>query len=950
LSSSAIGNIYVRGLTGSDGNPGNTGNTGSTGNTGGTGSTGAIGPYYTSYVFDGDSVTITLSNGTTFDLNGTFRGATTVDQSIGAATGSNTGSGQIILSSVAGGTFSFKGLCAYGSLRASYTGANNEYISIDSIYFGTNQLGNVDPTTLSQRELIYLSTKTLAAGADLTHRNDLGLNGICGAFDFAYTTYGGASSDTSNHLNSSSKILNIGPIPIGRYSGLTSTNIIVPNGIGTTLGVFLDAGAAGTFVCKTPIGIQGITGPFKKNEVASISILIDSDDVWKFPSNVYFEPDQNYLSCGKNLIGLFTYDGGQTWIASVSHRGHGIFNPEYQCIPGYLYGSCCYQNADGNLACNDYSTRKQCDQLFGIFHPGVPCQEACGNDVSVCCTNGKCTENVSITECESFGGSYWAGYTCGFASSEGLNYPTGELNETEIKLQGRFCYNNCPTDTNDVAVCCKNGQCLGNYTRVQCELILGGRSVNASSCGGVDCCDYTAPNAACCICTTNSDGSIVSTCEFLSFEECNNRNGNYMGPGKQCNDVACGCICGDTVTQELGVCCKDGNCISTSYTQSECNTANGTWTQGGNCTNCQIPTGPGICCKNGLCTTATSQAQCNQECGNWISKINVQDSRCLSKTNCPGNKFTYNFGQNPAQLQSECEICSMSRPLITWPCKATGSFFGARHDFDRKSCQGMLKDIDEDEIRIDVLFNENNHYYVIPGVNSNNLLDKIKEAFNCNACPSGDDSECLPNAAYIQTMYSYIAYKNSNVNLTETAANVLWNSWINSTLLNGPESECSWTPPTCCRCNPDTSTLICTPGPNSETIVTFGVDTRIYRQDAVGEGSEGVGCEGFTDCGGSQGLSCVPNDDDCFPCSTSGGTWDGKGICSGDSESTIPYWSWEGYNDDWQNTNHVSSTPNEPYCCGPSSLFKTIKVNINNQEIHLPIICDSNCDDFETVT
>ena len=965
MSSSAIGTIYVRGLSGPDGNLGNTGNTGNTGSTGSTGNTGPLGAYYTGYVFNGNSVTITLSNGTTFELTGTFKGATTLDQGIGVATGSNTGSGQILLSSVAGGTFLFKGLCAYGSLRASYTGANNEYISIDSIYFGTDQIGNVDPTTLSARELIYLSTKVLGAGADLTHRTDLGINGICGAFDFAYTSYGGASSDTSNHLNTSSKILNLGPIPIGRVSGLTSTNVIVPNGFGTTLGVFLDAGAAGTFVCKTPIGIQGITGPFKKNEVASISILIDSDNVWKFPSNVYFEPDQNYLSCGKNLIGLFTYDGGETWIASVSHRGHGIFNPRYQCIPGYLYGSCCYQTASGRLTCDDYVTRQQCDNVFGIFHPGMPCQEACGNDVSVCCTNGKCTENISITECESFGGSYWAGYTCGFAGGT-LNYPEGELNETQLRQQGRFCYDNCNTD--DVAVCCKNGQCLGNYTRVQCELILGGRSLTAGSCNDVDCCDYIPTDAACCICTTNTDGSVTSTCDFLSYQECNSRGGNYMGPGKQCNDVACGCICGDTVTQPTGSCCKETQCLTSdgNITQAECSAQGGSWTQGGNCTNCEAQSEPGICCKDGSCTNATSSQECNQQCGHWISSITVRDQQCIMSGQnvvCPGNEFTYNFGRDST---SECEICSLSRPVFWTPGNTCGVPSPITPDFAEKFdannvyfWKGYKLGFDQsydcytrpDGTSADLVFNHKNHKYVIPGIQNTNqptLLQNILSVFR----PSNITEVQESTLASIESYFNFIFKPSFTYSLPGQATGSQsylvtdWESYCEATLLN-------------CQSRPGCGSCTCVDTPGGGSVFTtsscFNIAAIINLDETptakIDISSGDPTCNGNNEsfvlnCSGT-GLDCGDSSH-CIGCGNEEGqslcTQTGSGINEGNNpnpfpiEFDVPLW--------------IEQQEITPGCstslCSVSPL-KNIKVTINNQEIHLPILCDGKCDDFEIV-
>jgi hypothetical protein len=991
LSSSAIGNIYVRGLSGPDGNPGNTGNTGNTGSTGSTGNTGSLGAYYTGYVFNGNSVTITLSNGTTFELTGTFKGATTLDKGIGVATGSNTGSGQILLSSVAGGTFLFKGLCAYGSLRASYTGANNEYISIDSIYFGTDQIGNVDPTTLSARELIYLSTKVLGAGADLTHRTDLGINGICGAFDFAYTTYGGASSDTSNHLNTSSKILNLGPIPIGRVSGLTSTNVIVPNGFGTTLGVFLDAGAAGTFVCKTPIGIQGITGPFKKNEVASVSILIDSDNVWKFPSNVYFEPDQNYLSCGKNLIGLFTYDGGETWIASVSHRGHGIFNPRYQCIPGYLYGSCCYQTASGRLTCDDYVTRQQCDNVFGIFHPGMPCQEACGNDVSVCCTNGKCTENISITECESFGGSYWAGYTCGFAGGT-LNYPEGDLNETQLRQQGRFCYDNCNTD--DVAVCCKNGQCLGNYTRVQCELILGGRSANANSCDGIDCCDYIPTNAACCICTTNPDGSVTSTCEFLSYEECNSLSGNYMGPGKQCNDVACGCICGDTVTQPTGTCCKGTQCLTSdgNITQAECSAQGGSWTQGGNCTNCEVPSGPGICCvKNsttgeGECGNFTTKESCEANCGHWIDYIvatsPVQGGGPIiyqqETTESLFNKLTapvvrYNFGQD---LTRECEICKLHRPVISennGGCSYVRNTF--KVPFYEKVCNNEITTPNGIFGVFDFVFGDRSGYKIPLFLNrpldQNNpvtLLNAIIDSsvnspssFDCDLCgtmPASLDAEfmSLP-CSDIKTNYLRYWFRNIPGYLRETFGTPCEgvDSDGNSVTHNYVFREC---------CGPNSTSIFCTPCQDTESCRSQNTpedDSSINNRILDDQGCNVCECGPIGNCPPNRRLLT------CGPASVAI-TTNCCEVKQGSTNNTGDCIQCVGLGSIDPNNQPAPSCPENPPCtpihewcngeplpnslrcsCTPSSLLKTIKVTINNQEIYLPILCNSNCDDFETV-
>jgi hypothetical protein len=558
VSNSPIIKINSIGKTGPKGFSGAIGPTGPTGPTGSTGATGPVGSYYVSSSSSGNTILITLSNGTTFAVNGNFRGATFTDKTPGLVKGGNTAAttalaqfGLLYDVDAGGGTFNFKGLCAYGSLRASLTGPNNEYISIDTIYWGKDVIGNFDATTMATGRLLYLGTPNIVFGAGITHSSLSADNirlGYSGAFNFTKTSRSASSDDTSYHFNAGANVLSVGPIRRGALSGLTGNNPI--SGIGTTQGIFLDANSAGAFIVQTPIGIRGISGSFRVNEIASITLLIESDDVWKFPENVYFEPDENYLSCGKNIIGLMTYDAGETWLATVSHRGHGIQNVNAQCIPGYLFGSCCYQNSDGTLECLDYTSQSVCDKLFGNFNPAKSCEESCGSDIGICCANGKCIENVSVTLCDKFGGQYWSGVNCSDYNPDGSNYPPGTLTDVELQARGRFCYDTC----SDVqSVCCKDGQCLGNYTRVQCELILGGRSLTAASCSEVNCCDYATINGACCICTESGYECIPNT----SPSACKAANGSFMGPGKQCNEVSCGCVCnsGGVDDDPYGACC-----------------------------------------------------------------------------------------------------------------------------------------------------------------------------------------------------------------------------------------------------------------------------------------------------------------------------------------------------------------------------------------------------------
>ena len=570
--SSPIKNYVVVGLTGNPGPTGATGNPGPTGATGNTGATGSYGTYYKTSSVAGSKIYIELSNGVTGFVSGQFRGPTYADKTFGLVKGANTaGSTSIgttggLLRDVIGGTFNFKGLCASGSLRASLTGPNNEYISIDSIYWGRDVIGNYDPTTMSTGRILHLGTPFVIYGGGLTH---VGVNatsianGLSGAFDFTFVPYSVSSDDTTRHLNAGARIKQLGPVKKAIFTsggtGATSGTIIPPGNTAndaltdSVYGVLINANEAGVFVLNTPIGIRGITGNFRKNEIASITLMTTSDDVWKFPENIYFEPDENYLSCGKNIIGLMTYDGGNTWLASVSHRGHGIENEDRQCVPGYLFGSCCYQDPDGTLNCTDYTTRAECDRFFGTFNPAKSCDESCGLGNGVCCAGGKCIEGVSISTCEAYGGEYWPGVSCSDYNASGLNFPTGILSDDELKAQGRFCYDHCSTDQ---TVCCKDGQCLGNYTRVQCELILGGKSLTAADCASANCCDYNTIAGACCKCLVSGDSVISSEClGVYSPDECRALGGYFMGPGKQCNEVNCGCVCATPAGPVYGSCC-----------------------------------------------------------------------------------------------------------------------------------------------------------------------------------------------------------------------------------------------------------------------------------------------------------------------------------------------------------------------------------------------------------
>ena len=713
MSSSAITNIIIQGPTGPVGPIGFIGQTGPTGATGATGGTGARGRYLTSLEFSDSGNIVTAvylddqnsENTTTQTISGSFMGNTFVDQTTGVVLGSSSGvSGTIgVFLTVGGGTFNLRGICAYGTLRASLTGAFNEYISIDSIYYGTDVIGNLSPGTFTSNNMTYLGAPTTVHGAKLKFDTDVGTQGLCGTYDFLRSS----NPDVTFHLNSGARIKTLGPIKKNAVSGLTS-NSVLDGSLGTTFGMFIDANTGGAFILKTPIGIRGISGSFKVNEIASLTLLIDSDDVWNFPSNVLFEENENYLSCGKNIIGLFTYDGGVTWKARVSHRGHGIENNgtvigpnglgvslDSECIPGYLYGSCCYKNTDETLECLDYTTRGVCDRLFGNFNPGIACERSCGIGNGICCTNGECLEGVSVSQCDLFGGSYWSIDQC--VSGGTFNNPQGELSTLQIETQGRFCYDPC----GDPAVCCKDGICLGNYTRRQCELFLGGKSMTGSSCNDVNCFEVTGTPGACCKCFPTGVGHVCISDKTPA--ECKALSGLYIGPGTDCADSRCDCLCPDPIgaccygefrnlclsnqTQAqcaarvnstwkinqtcsgtttcadvaLGACCQDGDCVADGVIASTCTGIGNTFRPGVTCINASCPTPMGACCSGEFRNTCNfnTEAQC-QSSGNSIWNINQP---CSS------------FACGPHTLGSCCVNGVCISPQTSAQCGTAGGIF-----------------------------------------------------------------------------------------------------------------------------------------------------------------------------------------------------------------------------------------------------------------------------------
>ena len=514
--SSSISSIKMLGPDGPTGPIGRTGATGATGTTGATGATGTYGKYVISIQGITTGAILTFSDGVTSEIKGTFRGTTGYGNT---KTPESVGEGVSIVGSSSEGQLNIKGISAVGSLVIT---TDNNNLLIDTAYKTT--VGNLYSLGLSADTLMYLK------GSNLASSTRVKLDGT-----------GNMNFQNQFFLNDSAYTKRVGPVKKNQYVGVKGE--LENFATGTTGGIYVDLENGGFYVLQTPIGIAGFTGSFKQNEIITATVLFTSDDIWKFPENVYFEENENYFTCGKSIVNLFSFDAGNNWYAVVSQRGIDLtytnrdtFANIESCVPALSTGSCCYTKYPENtLNCLDYSTKDQCDLLGGRFSPLVSCAESCSNVLGLCCSNGQCIENVSVEECSFFGGNFYSGINCETYpnNSSGKNYES-------VITEGRLCFDPCETEK---LSCCKDGKCIGDQlSRIQCELILGGRSFTGGDCSTTNCCEKNIGRGACCACAAKGllcfDGLTPAECKSAEY------NGIFMGEEERCENVNCRCVGG----------------------------------------------------------------------------------------------------------------------------------------------------------------------------------------------------------------------------------------------------------------------------------------------------------------------------------------------------------------------------------------------------------------------
>jgi hypothetical protein len=633
MSSSAIGfQSIVYGLTGPTGPIGPTGLTGPDGLT--AGATGPIGPYahhVLNIFLTGNTATVQMSDNTEYKISGNFNGPTANDYTKIIDVGDGTYS--LLASGNNSSSFVMRGLSAYGSLVVT---EDSEAIYIDSIY--TPSSGSLDSFGLLNNTLVYLKQNNQISSTTIGVTSGNYYDGVLN-FEKNEST---SSNPKFSKLLPRSKVKYIQPT----YNTETSQPVV------------LNVNDAGVFYIRTPNGISAFGGTFKPSEIVSFTLITESDDIWNFPSNVFFENGENYLTCGKSIVNLTSFDEGQSWYAVVAARGVDV--DAASCKVRSLYGSCCYTGVTGPM-CLDYTTKNQCDILSGTFNPLQSCDFACGSTFGVCCSNGQCIENTNYAECLAFGGKFLRGVTCG---SFGADTSSSASNAT------RLCYDRCQ---NQKVACCKNGTCIGDeFTVIECEQINGGVAFAGKSCSEVDCCSQNVKIGACC----KNQG-----CSQKTLLECKDSGGVFMGEGELCENVNCGCI-GSPILR-FGTCCYCDGTSQTCRVTTEAGCSDGIWTydetktENSVCTaqdrtfcanisglNCSSGTGKCCACDADpagnpltICTPFTTPAQCAAAGGVWGQGVD-----CTS--GC--NPCTSNNG-------SPCGDCVQITPGIACKCSATGT-------------------------------------------------------------------------------------------------------------------------------------------------------------------------------------------------------------------------------------------------------------------------------------
>ena len=430
ISSSYITQIVNVGLIGNTGPTGNEGPIGPTGNKGPTASncsTGNTGQYLQSISMSNDSIGSTLiyilsPSGVSYSVSGAeiFTGATLLGNY--GISGSNIGSVSLLQGiSFTGSGITSQAIFNFKNIISATSGIS---VTFDSNFIYINATGGTYSSSSTINGLAYYNTLT---NITTTNPNISGIGFTSDVYYGITKTYlhlNGISGST-NSVSVFTKKLNISPV----LAGLN----------------YLDLSLGGIFNIKTPYGFHGFTGIVgasgSTGTILSATLIIQNDNIWNFPQNVFFRSDEAYLSCGTSVIGVYSTNNGATWNADFFGRGYKVG----LCFPAKIMGSfTTYTASQVKKGCTDYIAFADSiiTSLFDTFCP----LQICSSTLGFCCIKGKCNQDVPQHLCLKYGGRFHGITSC---------------------QESGFCFDPCGGG-GITGSCCFGITCENRYTDLEC--------------------------------------------------------------------------------------------------------------------------------------------------------------------------------------------------------------------------------------------------------------------------------------------------------------------------------------------------------------------------------------------------------------------------------------------------------------------------------------------------
>jgi len=673
-----IGNSIIQntgGATGPQGPQGPQGPTGPIGTTGNTGSAGPTGSYIAGITKNQNNHLIfELSDGTLLYSGSAFTGPTGTYSNVSGITYVSPGFLSIFKDVDGGKTLQFRGICGSENVIVQQNYDKSALNIIFNSISGSAIYGNT-----SSNYLIYSDDNYTATSSKIGITSDILSFGLT-ATDGATGNYVKVFSDFTE------KLYTISSVARDQSPGSVSLNDVVTGASNQGLTVNLNKYSA--YFLQTPIGITNFVCNSNTNILQSYTFFINGEDLWNFPSNVYFENTDkgvgryDFLQ-GINIINMWTTNGGVSFNASIIERGIGPQKTYYSDS----VGSCCY---NGGSSCQEYVSPSFCESLSGVFSPLKNCDTTCGVFGS-CCIQGNCYDNIEQSICLGFGGSFrtqsCAELSCPPVIKQGAccqQYGTCLDNILEANCNPNYFHLNkscaelsTTCGSNTIGTCGEPINCTvySNQTRSACDdLKLSDPSLNFypnndtvnpwPGCATGNCCasDATIPESptwACYGARTKPQCDVLgagpnkSSTWHIGVTDC-----NILGASNCVNQ----CVGGSC----FGSCCVDPsrnegvNCIRA--TQTDCiNTYFGTWYEGFPCASDICGNYPivvyGACCVGDTCQVTTEQNCTALDGGSWSAYTPCTMSTCVDT-----NVYDFSITETDGTLLTNVYLNTATNP------------------------------------------------------------------------------------------------------------------------------------------------------------------------------------------------------------------------------------------------------------------------------------------------